>query len=224
MAKIKKDAPLIDGAGLKFPNLGFTQEQPGEKTTVEDKASTEEKVKPERINQQSDFFETIDKMDEKQIENLQQGLAVKEMFYEVPDDESEGNIYGISYYGTIELAKLQGGLECGNYESDDDESDYVVIVSVKDTIRGISVMGMGVQPKSKTTTKGIIRDRFGKIKALSKGQRNGIRQLLDPQLVQSEFEKWYSAKYGTKANFSDIILAGDYTDIKKATKKSRKKK
>ena len=45
-------------------------------------------------------------MDEKQIENLQQGLAVKEMFYEVPNDESEGNVYGISYYGTIELAKL----------------------------------------------------------------------------------------------------------------------
>ena len=96
MPKGKKDAPLIDNASLKFPTLGFTQEQPEEKTSVKDKVSTEEKVKPERIDQQSDFFETIDKMDEKQIENLQQGLAVKEVFYEVPNDESEGNVYGIS--------------------------------------------------------------------------------------------------------------------------------
>jgi hypothetical protein len=57
-------------------------------------------------------------------------------------------------------------------------------------------------------------DNFAHARVTSKAKRNAFRPLLDPEIINAHFEKWYKAKYGVKdIDYKNILVVGENVKI-----------
>lgn len=146
---------------------------------------------------------------------LTTGRAAEEYFYRVVADDRE--VLGISTAGAFEIARLLGNIEAlSDIRAERDESDYHVVVRVRDAQRNVTVLGAARQSLMKEVK---VRDKHGQETAdrsgqageytqkpdpnawticLNKAQRNGILHLAPAQAIVRIVEGFLAAGKGRR--------------------------
>lgn len=131
-----------------------------------------------------DAIRSIERADDDAIvQRMTSGFGADAFIYKFTIRTSDGpkDVIGISSAGADEMAKMLGNMETLNDARIDKDSDpdYIyAMVRVKDMIRNVILMGVGRQCKYQVG-KGNLpdhdrMDEHAFVKALTKGQRNGI--------------------------------------------------
>ncbi len=147
-----------------------------------------------------DVYVLMDKRDEEQIVSMLEGRFMDEFVYEFcrrhkwPDRQRPRECtcndltVGISWFGVQEASRTYGGIQVpiDKIKSRDTGDEIEFMVEAIDTQTNSSRVGISSQPKMMKVKDGVVRDGFATQKALSKGQRNAIKQLL-PQTMLKEW-------------------------------------
>lgn len=232
---IKTKAPITDND--KIGNL-FVPEETKSKLKIPEtvsipKAGDEPTTEPHKIElpkeePKASIFEEMEKRDEEQIQLIEGGVVVDEPFYAlttIPDPEfpeEEKMVYGISFAGTMSLARAQKNLKVvGQPFPEHTDKEYNYTVTVEDTTRNVSTYGSSSEPKFFKAKNGSTimyngqpkANQFARIICLSKAQRNAFRKLLEGERVEGAFKEWYKRKYGEEANMGKVIVVSEYTKL-----------
>ncbi len=153
------------------------------------------------VDQEQDVYVLMEKRDEEQIVATLEGRIVDEFVYEFCRRHKWINgvkprectcrdlVVGISWFGIQEASRVYEGIqvpiEKAKGRTADDEVEFMV--EAVDTKTNSSRIGVSSQPKMMKLRDGnVMRDSFATQKALSKAQRNAIKQLL-PQTMLKEW-------------------------------------
>ena len=142
-----------------------------------------------RSGEQSDSTELmlrrideVDERDEGQIIAELAGEKVKEFVYKFPQDGAE--VTGLSWIAYKELAIQWGNLKMGAPLVEETDREIRAIVEVTDLVHNVTLWAGTHQPKKmELRTGGIKDDKFAFEKAVSKAQRNALKNIL-PQSIQ----------------------------------------
>ena len=125
-----------------------------------------------------DFIREIERKDEEQIIALMGGANVTEYVYRFTDTKGR-QIQGISFAGTREMAALRGNIRIGKPEVEERDDHWRVMTPATDILRNLTVWGGVHVPKQMKLRDGrFIPDDHAFEKAISKSQRNAIKNLL----------------------------------------------
>ena len=158
---------------------------------------------------ESQFLEADAKDIEQIIEKETTGkITSNELFYEVFDNTEEGKPvrkFQTAIGGVLKCAQVQGNLEVvGQPFPEHNSAKFIYTVTVKDTVKGISVYGQGQAAKMKD---GII-EPYAQAIALTVAMRNGYDKLIYPEIKQAVLHEWYIAKFGKEKDMSSILVVG----------------
>lgn len=152
-----------------------------------------------------DTFIQMDAADEQQILKEMEGEIVKDLYYDVNGKK------GLSYVGVNHMSFKIGGIkiipESVKVEYDKDTDEYVASVVACNEKYSLTRAGMSVQPKmmdvydrspsgQKLDTMHKEYDRFARIKALSKAQRNAIKAVMPEALIAAYLDYFIKLKQG----------------------------
>ncbi len=146
---------------------------------MSEEVKTEEKAT--EIVEREEMFGISEKRDEDQIQKELMGELVSTMIYRF--DVSGREVVGLSWVGVKEAARHHGGIIVEEPKITEDEEKYTVLVKAKDVYNNIEMWGTSQQKKIMDTKYGKKEDIFALQKALSKAQRNAIRQLLPEKYI-----------------------------------------
>lgn len=214
-----KEAPR-EMPTAKEPDLNGLFTQAPENT--EPTQATVNEAKKTTVKRESQFLESDAKDIEQIIEKETTGkMTSNELFYEVFDNE-EGDKpvrkFQIAIGGVLKCAQVQGNLEVvGQPFPEHNAAKFIYTVTVKDTVKGISVYGQGQAAKMQD---GIIAP-YAQAIALTVAMRNGYDKLIYPEIKQAVLHEWYIAKFGKEKDMSSILVVGAEAlkDISKFIKK-----
>ncbi len=161
----------------------------------------------------------IDRRDDEQIIAHMSGELVTEYVYSFTDGGGRKQ-EGLSWAGVRELAQLRGNIVLDKPDVEDHDDFIRVMVRATDMERNVSVWGGTHQPKyitrrDKTRTP----DDFAYEKAISKAQRNAIKNLMPVTVVRSVINQLQGRSNGGRqrqsrpASPSDRRVAEDTGEI-----------
>jgi hypothetical protein len=128
-------------------------------------------------------IEEIDRQDDDQIIAHLTGEVIDQYVYEFKDSAGR-NIRGLSWAGTRELAQMRGNIVIGKPDVEEREDHWRVMVQATDLDRNVSVWGGTHQPKAmRLKAGGSMDDPYAFEKAVSKAQRNAIKNLIPAAVV-----------------------------------------
>ena len=167
----------------------------GDEVKVKTKSATEVQAPGEQ-----EVYVLTEKRDEEQIVADLEGRFVEEFVYEFcrrhkwpdrvrpPECTCKDLVVGISWFGVQEASRAYGRIQVPieKAKSRDTGDEIEFMIEAVDTQTNSSRIGISSQPKMMTTRQGTMRDAFATQKALSKAQRNAIKQLL-PQTMLKEW-------------------------------------
>ena len=150
--------------------------------------------------EEQDVYVLMEKRDEEQIVAMLEGRYLEEFVYEFcrrhkwhngvrpPECTCKDLVMGISWFGIQEASRTYGGIQVPieKVKIRDTGEEIEVMIEAVDTQTNSSRIGIASQPKMMKVKDGVVRDGFASQKALSKAQRNGIKQLL-PQAMLKEW-------------------------------------
>ena len=196
-----------------------TVQLPSEKEegSVKTKAKTDVPVA-----QEEQVYELFEKRDEEQIVATLQGRVSEEFLYEFcrrhkwhngvrpPECTCKDLVVGISWFGIQEASRVYGGIqvpvEKAKARETPDEVEFMV--EAIDSQTNSSRIGISSQPKNMTTRQGVFRDAFATQKALSKAQRNAIKQLLPQTMLKEWIQKYRNGGNGKAQAPVPAVTAG----------------
>lgn len=172
----KSESPM---EGISVPEITAVKEEEPPKT----KESAEEEPQ--------DVYQLMDQRDEAQIVATLEGMYLDEFVYEM---NSGGRpIVGLSWIGIQEASRAYGGIQCRILEEQETETHVVVTVEAKDIKTGSVRVGRSRQALMRRLPSGQLQiDPFADVKAISKAQRNAIRQLLPQALLKQWIDQYRS--------------------------------
>ncbi|MDV2496636.1 MAG: hypothetical protein RX316_10590 [bacterium] len=170
----KSESPM---EGISVPEITAVKEEEPPKT----KESAEEEPQ--------DVYQLMDQRDEAQIVATLEGMYLDEFVYEM---NSGGRpIVGLSWIGIQEASRAYGGIQCRILEEQETETHVVVTVEAKDIKTGSVRVGRSRQALMRRLPSGQLQiDSFADVKAVSKAQRNAIRQLLPQALLKQWIDQY----------------------------------
>ena len=132
----------------------------------------------------------MDQRDEQQIVSLLAGELVHEYVYEFKDSLGRTQ-RGLSWAGIREYAQHRGNFRIEKPEIDDLGDAFRVMVQATDLDRNVTLWAGTHQPKSIRLRdgRGVISDDFAYEKAISKAQRNVIKNLMPVTVVAKVIEQ-----------------------------------
>jgi hypothetical protein len=154
-----------------------------------------------------DTFIQMDAADEQQILKEMEGEIVKDLYYDVNGKK------GLSYVGVNHMSFKIGGIkiipESVKVEYDADTEEYVASVVACNEKYALTRAGMSIQPKMmdvydkdssgrRLDTMHKEYDRFARIKALSKAQRNAIKAVMPEALIAAYLDYFIKLKQGAR--------------------------
>lgn len=153
--------------------------------------------------QEEQVYELFERRDEEQIVATLQGRVTEEFLYEFcrrhkwhngvrpPECTCKDLVVGISWFGIQEASRVYGGIQVPveKAKARDTAEEVEFMVEAIDTQTNSSRIGVASQGKMMTTKAGILRDAFAVQKALSKAQRNAIKQLLPQTMLKEWIQK-----------------------------------
>lgn len=174
---------------------------PGEKKEedpVKAKAKTAAPLVPEE-----QVYEVFEQRDEQQIQALLEGRYLEEFVYEFcrrhkwqsgvrpPECTCKDLVCGISWLAVQEASRVYGGIQVPveKCKIKEDAEQVEALVEAIDTQTNSSRIGVASQAKMMRTYQGVVRDQFATQKALSKAQRNAIKQLLPQTMLKEWIQK-----------------------------------
>ena len=185
-----------------------TVQLPSEKEEESVKAKT--KSATPMIQDERDIYTVMEMRDEEQIVATLQGRVSEEFLYEFcrrhkwqngvrpPECACKDLVVGISWFGIQEASRVYGGIqvpvEKAKARETPDEVEFMV--EAIDSQTNSSRIGISSQPKNMTTRQGVFRDAFATQKALSKAQRNAIKQLLPQTMLKEWIQKYRNGGNG----------------------------
>ena len=160
--------------------------------------------------QEEQVYELFERRDEEQIVATLQGRVTEEFLYEFcrrhkwhngvrpPECTCKDLVVGISWFGIQEASRVYGGIQVPveKAKARDTAEEVEFMVEAIDTQTNSSRIGVASQPKMMTTRQGVLRDSFAVQKALSKAQRNAIKQLLPQTMLKEWIQKHRSGGNG----------------------------
>ena len=164
--------------GISVPEITVATEEP-----AETKEGAEEEPQ--------DVYQLMDHRDEAQILAALEGRYLDEFVYEM--DSGGRPIVGLSWIGIQEASRAYGGIQCRILEEQEKETHVVVTVEAKDIKTGSVRVGRSRQALLRRLPSGQLQiDPFADVKAISKAQRNAIRQLLPQALLKQWIDRYRS--------------------------------
>jgi hypothetical protein len=143
-----------------------------------------------------DVYQLMDQRDEAQIVAALEGRYLDDFVYEV--DSGGDRVVGLSWIGIQEASRAYGGIQCKILEERETKTHVIVTVEAKDMKTGSARVGRSRQALLRQLPSGKLQmDPFGDVKAISKAQRNAIRQLL-PQVLMKQWIDRYRSKDNEK--------------------------
>jgi hypothetical protein len=134
----------------------------------------------------------MDQRDEAQIVAALEGRYLDDFVYEV--DSGGDKVVGLSWIGIQEASRAYGGIQCRILEERETKTHVIVTVEAKDMKTGSARVGRSRQALLRQLPSGKLQmDPFTDVKAISKAQRNAIRQLL-PQVLMKQWIDRYRSK------------------------------
>ena len=132
----------------------------------------------------------MDQRDDEQIISLLAGELVHEYVYEFKDSSNRTQ-RGLSWAGIREYAQYRGNFRIEKPEVEDLGDAYRVMVQATDLDRNVTLWAGTHQPKSirRRDGKGVMADDFAYEKAISKAQRNVIKNLMPMTVVAKVIEE-----------------------------------
>lgn len=192
---------------VKEPDLNglFTQAPENKEVTQ----ATVNEAKKTTVKRESQFLEADAKDIEQIIEKETTGkMTSNELFYEVFDNVEEGKPvrkFQTAIGGVLKCAQVQGNLEVvGQPFPEHNSAKFIYTVTVKDTVKNISVYGQGQAAKMQDN----IIAPYAQAIALTVAMRNGYDKLIYPEIKQQVLHEWYIAKFGKEKDMSSILVVG----------------
>ena len=150
--------------------------------------SKEVNIKLAKPQTEEEFLE-MDRRDEAQIVAELTGELVTEYAYSF---ESGGRtVIGLSYAGVKECARQMGGIRVSEPQIRETDEWWIVYCSAEDTKTGLLFWGGAQQAKYLPDGR---PDPFAFPKAISKAQRNAIRQLLPEPIIHAVIRKYLESQ------------------------------
>jgi len=142
-------------------------------------------------DEDTEKFELMERRDEGQIEKAIMGEYLDEFVYDFVTKEGR-RVTGLSWVGVKETAARMGHIRCDEKPEIRDQGDsWLVIVKAEDRLRDSSRWGISTQPKKMHLKNGsLVDDGFAIQKAMSKAQRNAIRQLIPERWIQQLIDRF----------------------------------
>jgi len=173
---------------------------PEEKREGDELRTKVKTVSPALSHDEQEVYVLMEKRDEEQIVADLEGRYLEEFVYEFcrrhkwPERVRPREctctdlVVGISWFGIQEASRAYGRIQVPIEKAKIKETaeEVEVMVEAVDTQTNSSRIGVSAQAKNMTTRQGVFRDAFALQKALSKAQRNAIKQLL-PQTMLKEW-------------------------------------
>lgn len=140
-----------------------------------------------------------DRVDEQQIVEMLRGRAIDKLFHEIPVKDRQGVIVGttpvLSWAGVKYLTLQLGHITIDEVKLKEKEDKYVAIAWARDKSRDVRVMGAAEQSKTmRLKDQSRVPDEFALAKAVSKAQRNALRNLLPETLISEAYLQWKNRK------------------------------
>jgi len=141
--------------------------------------------------EEKEKFELMERRDEEQIQKAVMGEYLEEFIYDFTT-KSGHRVTGLSWVGVKEIAARMGHIRCDDKpELQDQGESWLVMVKAEDRLRDSSRWGVSTQSKKMALKDGrIIDDDFAIQKAMSKAQRNAIRQLIPEKWINIVIERY----------------------------------
>lgn len=144
----------------------------------------------------AEMFLLMEKRDEAAITAYMSGLDPLKFVYQFKDKETGKVTTGMSWRGTLEASRIYEGLDSSEIiRWVEDEKGLEVAVAAVDRKTHSKRLGVGYQEKMmRLKSGGVMADPFYRQKALSKAQRNALRELLPQEFLIDFMEKYLRAK------------------------------
>jgi hypothetical protein len=176
----KNESPM---EGIPVPEVAVAKEEPPDK-------------KEATVEEPQDVYQLMDQRDEAQIVAALEGRYLDDFVYEV--DSGGDKVVGLSWIGIQEASRAYGGIQCRILEERETETHVIVTVEARDMKTGSARVGRSRQALLRKLPSGKLQmDPFGDVKAISKAQRNAIRQLL-PQVLMKQWIDRYRSRDNEK--------------------------
>lgn len=176
----KNESPM---EGIPVPEVAVAKEEPPDK-------------KEAMVEEPQDVYQIMDQRDEAQIVAALEGRYLDDFVYEV--DSGGDKVIGLSWIGIQEASRAYGGIQCRILEERETKTHVIVTVEAKDMKTGSARVGRSRQAILRQLPSGKLQmDPFTDVKAISKAQRNAIRQLL-PQVLMKQWIDRYRSKDNEK--------------------------
>lgn len=147
---------------------------------LKDGSKAPEKTGPPALPEE---FRALDLRDEEQILAEMQGRVMDEYAYRFPSGGRE--VVGLSWVGVKAVARRMGNISIVKTDISDDDGSYRVVVCAEDRVRNVQMMGAAEQAKVMVVRGEKVPDLFALQKALSKAQRNAIRNLIPEEIIKA---------------------------------------
>lgn len=139
-------------------------------------------------------FRALDLRDEEQILAEMQGRVMDEYAYRFPSGGRE--VVGLSWVGVKAVARKMGNISIAKTDITETDGSYRVVVCAEDRVRNVQMMGAAEQAKVMTVRGEKVPDLFALQKALSKAQRNAIRNLIPEEIIKAMLAEYLGKKGG----------------------------
>jgi len=141
----------------------------------------------------AELYLAMEKRDEGQIVAALEGRYLEDFVYEM--EVSGRKVTGLSWIGIQEASREYGGIECKLLEERSTDLHIIVTIEAKDIKTGSVRIGRSKQPhRMKLKSGKFVTDDFCDVKAISKAQRNAIRQLLPQTLLKQWIDHHLAGK------------------------------
>jgi len=136
-------------------------------------------------------FDLMERRDEEQIQKAIMGEYLEEFIYDFTTKDGH-RVTNLSWVGIKEIASKMGHIRCDEKPDIRDQGEsWFVMVKAEDKLRDSSRWGVTTQSKKMKRRDGsIVEDEFALQKAMSKAQRNAIRQLIPEKWIQMLIDKF----------------------------------
>jgi hypothetical protein len=133
----------------------------------------------------------LDRLDEKQIVASLKGRAIDKLFHEI-DVRGQKQI-ALSWAGVKYFSLEAGHISVEKVELSETQDSYRATAWAYDKVRDVRIMGAAEQSKSLRQKDGTrSTDEFALAKAVSKGQRNALRNLIPETMIAEAYRIWKS--------------------------------
>jgi len=142
-------------------------------------------------DEEKEKFEFMERRDEEQIEKSILGQYLDECIYDFTTKDGR-RVTGLSWVGVKEIAAKMGSIRVDEKPDIIDQGDsWFVMVKAEDRLRDSSRWGVSTQFKKLRHKDGSLTDdEFAIQKAMSKAQRNAIRQLIPERWIQQLIDRF----------------------------------